>query len=114
MPEHYDLNDDAFSLPPKGKENPFALPPGYFDQVPATIMARIALLEELDQFPVLAAIHKEQRFITPAGYFAESENSLENAFEAETYKALEKAPKHLKVEEAYFERLDKRMALSLA
>jgi hypothetical protein len=113
MPEQYNMNDEAFSLPPNGKENPFVLPAAYFDQLPERIRMRIELLKELDEFPVLSAIQKDQLFGTPAGYFSENENSLESAFETEMFRTLEKVPEHLKVEEDYFEALDRKMALRL-
>src|ERR1044072_3291604 len=114
MPENYDLNDELFSFPPKGKENPFAVPGDYFETLPAKVLARIDVLEELKELPVLSSVQKGVEFSTPENYFEAKAATLENTFERGAFAVLKSVDvKKAGVEEEYFEALGKKMALRL-
>lgn len=99
---NYPGDDQGFPFDKNGK-NPFSSPEGYFEGLDHKIFARIEAEEELEEFPALASIPKQQPFVVPAHYF---ENALAFGEELATYPHLAATAKPvLKMpEEGYFER----------
>ncbi|MBA3706260.1 MAG: hypothetical protein H0W84_10300 [Bacteroidetes bacterium] len=77
----------------KNKENPFDMPKGYFNSLPSRVMNKIEIVQELEQYRVLAAIDKQYYFSVPQNYFIKNENLLEYKYELAAFTALSKVPK---------------------
>jgi hypothetical protein len=107
---YYDSEKFDF-LPEKGKENPFAVPGNYFEDLTQQIITKIEVNEELSNFTVLSQINKKVSFEVPEDYFAANENSLEYLFELTPFKELEKIKSQLKKSEhpEYFANLDQKL-----
>ncbi len=86
------------------RKNPFSSPEDYFDTFSQKLFAKIELEEELKDFPVLAALPKQQPFVVPGHYF---ENALEWQQELAAYPGLAQVPKPALINpgETYFEDL---------
>lgn len=66
-----------------GKRLPYALPDGYFENLPLQVMLRIAIEEKAGGEPVLN-IKKETVYQAPDGYFENLAGSIMNRIKAET------------------------------
>jgi hypothetical protein len=92
MADHYNLDsDEEFSLPYKGKENPFAVPGNYFDSLAARIVERIEFNAELEEYSVLKEIRKGDMFAAPEDYFRKVAEVMEYQQELSEFTELEKA-----------------------
>lgn len=87
-----------------GRKNPFLSPEGYFDTFSQKLFAKIEQEEELKEFPVLAALPKQQPFVVPGHYF---ENALAWQQELSAYPGLARVPKPAFINpgETYFEEM---------
>ncbi len=89
-PNDYNLNDEEPKLPldPNGK-NTFGLPSDYFGSFEDKLRKKLELQEELNEFPLLSSIPKNNLFTTPTDYFVSAENSLEIKAELAAYTHLQ-------------------------
>ena len=86
----YNLNDEEPKLPldPNGK-NTFGMPSDYFASFEDKLRKKLESQEELNEFPILSSIPKNNLFTTPYNYFAATENSLEIKAELAAYSKLQ-------------------------
>lgn len=103
--KHHDDNlpeDPDFSFN-KGEKRPFGVPSDYFSSFEDKLRNKIEAENELNAFPVLSSIQKEQVFATPGHYFSDAEHKLQYNTELAAYPALESLRKPLEasLEEAY-------------
>lgn len=86
----YNLNDEEPKLPldPNGK-NSFGMPSDYFASFEDKLRKKLESQEELNEFPMLSSIPKNNLFTTPADYFATAENALEVKAELSAYAKLQ-------------------------
>jgi hypothetical protein len=113
MSDNYTSESENWKfLPEYGRKNPFALPEGYFKNLPDRLINKIEVNDELQQFSLLPLISKQTAFSVPEDYFNSKENSLEYQFELSSLKELDKIKGALneKNKEVYFEILDKKLA----
>lgn len=89
--KHHDDNlpeDPDFSFN-KGEKRPFGLPSDYFSSFEEKLRKKLEVENELNDFPVLSSIQKEQVFATPEHYFNDAEHKLEYNAELAAYPALQ-------------------------
>lgn len=98
-------------LPGYGKQNPFAVPEGYFDTLSARIMAKIEYADELEGFAMLAQLKKPQPFKAPEGYFGKVDNALEYREELSEFELLSKIGKPVlkEIDAAYFNAMEAKV-----
>lgn len=77
----------------KGEKRPFGLPSDYFSSFEEKLRHKIEAEHELNEFPVLSSIQKEQVFSIPEHYFSEAESKLEYKTELLAYPNLESLSK---------------------
>ncbi|MFL5765749.1 MAG: hypothetical protein ACJ77K_17515 [Bacteroidia bacterium] len=77
----------------KDKKLPFIVPDGYFDSFALIMMQKIAILEELREFPALSDLDKINSYIVPENYFNSSKNQLEIKCELSDLSVLSSLPK---------------------
>ncbi|MES2515956.1 MAG: hypothetical protein V4580_17515 [Bacteroidota bacterium] len=86
----YNLNDEEPKLPldPNGKHS-FELPSGYFASFEDKLRQKLELADELNEFPLLLSIPKNNLFTVPGNYFMACENALELKAELADYTQLQ-------------------------
>lgn len=81
----YNINDESnLPLDNNGK-NPFGLPADYFSKFGDKLKQRLELENELNEFPLLSSIQKNNVFVIPDNYFKSIEYNLEYKVELDTY-----------------------------
>jgi hypothetical protein len=103
----YNLNDEPNLPLDNNDKNLFGLPSNYFALFEDKLRDKIELQDELEQFPILSSIEKNNEFEVPANYFISSENSLEYKTELDAYFKLQsiKKPVFEGLEEDYKKQL---------
>ena len=85
----YNVNDES-NLPLYNNDgNAFDLPSDYFALFEDKIRKKLETQEELNEFPLLSSIPKDNLFTTPADYFATEESRLEIKVELSAYTQLQ-------------------------
>ena len=85
----YNLNDEP-NLPLENNDKgAFGLPSDYFSGFEDKLRKKLESQEELNDFPLLSSIPKNNLFITPIDYFATEENRLEIKAELSVYPQLQ-------------------------
>lgn len=85
----YNLNDEP-NLPLDNSDKySFGLPSDYFTSFEDKLRKKLESQEELNEFPVLSSIPKNNLFTTPADYFVTAENALELKAELAAYTQLQ-------------------------
>lgn len=84
----YNLNDEPNLPLDNNDKNLFGLPSDYFASFEAKLREKMELQDELEQYPTLLSIQKNNVFEVPANYFISMENSLECKTELEFYNTL--------------------------
>ena len=85
----YNFNDEPnLPLNNNGKDS-FGLPSDYFSSFEDKLRKKIESQEELNEFPLLSSIQKNNLFATPDNYFTESANTLEIKTELALYPQLQ-------------------------
>src|SRR6476660_5837714 len=95
---------------------PYQVPEGYFDQLPAAILNRISesnlaedpVSELSDLSPLLASIPKSNPFHVPEGYFGSNLEMLP-ALNGTELPAFGRLPQPFSVPEGYFEQLPQQL-----
>ncbi len=85
----YNLNDEPNLPLDHNDKNSFGLPSDYFSMFEAKLREKMELQDELEQYPVLSSIQKNNVFEVPANYFKVSENALEIKAELEALPQLQ-------------------------
>lgn len=85
----YNLNDEPNLPLDHNDKNSFGLPSDYFSLFEAKLREKMELQDELEQYPALSSIQKNNVFEVPANYFKESENALEIKAELEALPQLQ-------------------------
>lgn len=94
----YNFNDGP-SLPlDHNDKHSFGLPSDYFASFEDKLRKKLESQEELNEFPILSSIPKNNLFTTPADYFAIAENKLEAKVELEAYAKLQSIKPFVPVE----------------
>jgi hypothetical protein len=103
----FNLNDEPNLPLDNNDKNLFGLPSNYFALFEDKLRDKIELQDELEQFPILSSIEKNNEFEVPANYFISSENSLEYKIELDAYFKLQtvKKPVFSELEEEYKKQL---------
>lgn len=89
----YNLNDEPNFPLDNNDKNLFGLPSNYFASFEDKLREKIELQDELEQYPVLSSIAKNNVFEVPCNYFISSENSLEYKTELDAYFILQSIKK---------------------
>lgn len=85
----YNLNDEPNLPLDNNDKHSFGLPSDYFASFEDKLRKKLESQEELNEFPLLSSIPKNNLFTTPTDYFATAENSLEIKAELAAYTKLQ-------------------------
>ncbi len=85
----YNLNDEPNLPLDNNDKNSFGLPSDYFESFEDKLRKKIESQEELNEFPILSSIPKNNLFTTPADYFVTLEKVLEIKVELSAYSKLQ-------------------------
>jgi hypothetical protein len=85
----YNLNDEPNLPLDNSDKHSFGLPSDYFASFEDKLRKKLESQEELNEFPILSSIPKNNLFTTPADYFSATENTLEIKAELSAYGKLQ-------------------------
>jgi hypothetical protein len=94
----YNLNDEPNLPLDDNDKNVFGLPSDYFASFEDKLRKKLESQEELNEFPILSSILKNNLFTTPVDYFATAENKLEAKTELSAYAQLQSIKPFVPVE----------------
>jgi hypothetical protein len=85
----YNLNDEPNLPLNHNDKDSFGLPSDYFASFEDKLRKKMEMQDELEQYPALSSIQKDNVFEVPADYFKKSENLLEAKSELAAYLRLQ-------------------------
>lgn len=82
--DYFELREELMEYPSLRnlKAASFTVPANYFETLPATILNKIEVAEEIMGYTILASFDKQNAFVVPEEYFAEFSPRVENESEA--------------------------------